>query len=178
MSRAERSGEMEVRRCALVFIHAGWCARVGIDSLAIPPAGRGSVDLGGGGSTAAGRQAGSVQWGQIYPGPRNKQGPDMVSGARGTRPRARCPPAAHPRRRAPPTRSLPCRTPARAGTGGQAVGRFRGGWGGFGVARHGMGAWLVPSAMRAGAWGCAVPCRGEWAPHQPLFVAERERGQW
>jgi hypothetical protein len=111
------------------------------------------------------RQAGSVQWGQIYPGPRNKQGPDMVSGARGTRPRARCPPAAHPRRRAPPTRSLPCRTPARAGTGGQAVGRFRGGWGGFGVARHGMGAWLVPSAMRAGAWGCAVPCRGEWAPH-------------
>jgi hypothetical protein len=48
---------MEVRRCALVFIHAGWCARVGIDSLAIPPAGRGSVDLGGGGSTAAGRQA-------------------------------------------------------------------------------------------------------------------------
>lgn len=113
---------------------------------------------------AAAQAAGSGQWGQIR-GRGNKQGADRVSGARGTRPRARCPPAAARRGSAGKPRAVELSTRDRHGRCRAGPPRARAppgpgrGWAwprGFGVARHGMGAWLV--AWCAGAGG-DVPCR-------------------
>ncbi|KAG2604431.1 hypothetical protein PVAP13_4NG062416 [Panicum virgatum] len=107
----------------------------------------GAVDLGGAG-------------GQIRRG--NKQGADRVSGARGTRPRARCPPVA-PHARPPP-----------AGRPGRTDGLA---WWGRGVgaaaARHGMASARLAAA---GGGGCAV-CRGrgEWAPAGSAKALPSER---
>ena len=94
----------------------------------------GRVACGGGGSTPPHRRrrGGSVDLGgaggQIRRG--NKQGADRVSGARGTRPRARCPPVAPAR-------------PPRAGTAS------RGGVGAA-AARHGTASARLPGDVPRG----------------------------